>query len=188
MGLRYGFMLKLLIPAILTLLGLVACGGQEDTSLYGGSATPAPSTAAPVPSVTTTAGCTETTVAQSGVDSFNDTVNLVNGPDGLQYGDFRVGIGPMPAQGQKVVVNYTGWLTNGTMFDSSRQLSRQPFAFNVGEKQVITGWDLGVASMRVGGKRRLIVPPQLGYGAAGYPPTIPGNATLIFDVELLAVC
>ncbi len=103
---------------------------------------------------------------------------------GLRYIDERVGDGDAPQSGQTVIVNYTGWLTNGTKFDSSVDRG-QPFTFTLGQGQVIRGWDEAVASMKVGGKRRLIIPSDLGYGQRGAPPTIPPNATLIFDVELL---
>lgn len=104
---------------------------------------------------------------------------------GLGYIDEQVGDGASPQRGQQVTVQYTGWLTDGKKFDSSRDSGR-PFAFPLGTGYVIPGWDEGVASMKVGGKRRLIVPPDLGYGPKGYPPVIPPNSTLIFDVELLA--
>jgi FKBP-type peptidyl-prolyl cis-trans isomerase len=83
-------------------------------------------------------------------------------------------------------VHYTGWLVDGTKFDSSIDAG-SPFTFTIGAGRVIRGWEEGVAGMRVGGTRKLIIPPQLGYGAQGYPPVIPENATLIFDVELLAI-
>jgi FKBP-type peptidyl-prolyl cis-trans isomerase len=102
---------------------------------------------------------------------------------GLQYIDEQVGEGASIQSGQNVQVHYTGWLTNGTKFDSSRDRG-EPFAFPVGGGRVIRGWDEGVASMKIGGKRRLIVPPDLGYGARGIGP-IPPNSTLIFDVEAL---
>jgi peptidylprolyl isomerase len=105
---------------------------------------------------------------------------------GLQFIDVEVGSGDSPQTGQTVVVNYTGWLADGTKFDSSLD-SGQPFSFTIGIGKVIKGWDEGVASMKLGGKRRLIIPPDLGYGANGYPPIIPGNAQLIFDVELLEI-
>lgn len=104
----------------------------------------------------------------------------------LQITDQVVGTGAEAASGQKVTVHYDGYLTNGTMFDSSRQRGT-PFSFNLGSGQVIQGWDQGVAGMKVGGKRRLIIPPDLGYGAQGAGAAIPPNATLIFDVELLQV-
>jgi peptidylprolyl isomerase len=105
---------------------------------------------------------------------------------GLKYIDIEVGTGDSPQTGQTVSVHYTGWLTDGTKFDSSVDRG-QPFSFVIGTGQVIEGWDEGVATMKVGGKRRLIIPPELGYGASGYPPVIPGNAELIFDVELLEI-
>src|SRR5215467_3828749 len=107
-------------------------------------------------------------------------------PSGLQYWDTKVGNGPVAQSGQKVKVHYTGWLTNGKKFDSSVDRG-QPFEFMLGAGQVIKGWDQGVAGMKVGGKRQLKIPPDLGYGAAGAGGVIPPNAILIFDVELLGV-
>ena len=105
---------------------------------------------------------------------------------GLKYIDEVVGTGVSPTSGQNVTVHYTGTLENGTKFDSSVDKG-QPYPFRIGTGGVIKGWDEGVMTMKVGGKRRLIVPAKLGYGAAGRPPTIPPNATLIFEVELLSV-
>lgn len=105
---------------------------------------------------------------------------------GLQYQDLVVGTGPQPQREQTVTVDYTGWLPNGTKFDSSID-RRQPFQFRLGTGHVIKGWDEGIATMKVGGKRKLVIPPQLSYGKQGIPGTIPKNATLIFDVELLGV-
>ena len=105
---------------------------------------------------------------------------------GLQYWDIKVGTGAVAKAGQKVSVHYTGWLTNGKKFDSSVDRN-EPFEFPIGQHKVIAGWDEGVATMKVGGKRTLIIPPDLGYGARGAGGVIPPNATLIFDVELLAV-
>ncbi len=107
-------------------------------------------------------------------------------PSGLQYIEVVPGTGDEARSGQRVSVHYTGWLTDGTKFDSSRD-SGQPFTFQLGNGDVIKGWDLGVAGMRVGGQRRLIIPPDLGYGVRGAAGVIPPNATLIFDVELLGV-
>ena len=105
---------------------------------------------------------------------------------GLKYVDLVEGEGDVAAAGQRVTVHYTGWLTNGDKFDSSLDRN-QPFAFNLGQGQVIRGWDEGVVGMKVGGKRKLTIPPQLGYGAAGAGGVIPANATLVFEVELLEV-
>ena len=111
-------------------------------------------------------------------------------PSGLKIIDVKVGTGPMPRPGQTCVMNYTGWLyengVKGKKFDSSLDRN-EPFEFKIGARQVIAGWDEGVATMKVGGKRTLIIPPDLGYGARGAGGVIPPNATLIFDVELLGV-
>ncbi len=105
---------------------------------------------------------------------------------GLQYIDMKVGTGIQPAAGNKVTVHYTGYLMNGEKFDSSMD-RRQPFSFVIGYGQVIKGWDEGVASMRVGGKRKLVIPAELAYGKRGIGSIIPPNAQLVFDVELLEV-
>ncbi len=108
-------------------------------------------------------------------------------PDGLKYTDLVLGKGALPKTGQTVKVHYVGTLTSGKKFDSSRDRG-QPFSFAIGEGQVIPGWDEGVATMRVGGRRKLVIPPKLGYGEAGAGGgTIPPNATLVFDIELLGV-
>jgi FKBP-type peptidyl-prolyl cis-trans isomerase FkpA len=105
---------------------------------------------------------------------------------GLKYIDMEVGNGASPHMGQKVIVHYSGYLKNGTKFDSSVDRD-EALAFTIGTGKVIKGWDEGVMSMKAGGKRKLIIPPQLGYGANGSPPVIPPNAELIFDMELLEV-
>ncbi len=116
--------------------------------------------------------------------------SLVTMPSGVRYRDAVVGDGPTPAAGQRVSVHYTGWLDDqgrpGRKFDSSRDRGA-PFGFTLGRGEVISGWDLGVATMQVGGRRTLVLPPEHGYGARGAGGAIPPNATLIFDVELLGV-
>ena len=107
-------------------------------------------------------------------------------PDGLKYTDDQVGTGTEAQAGKTVSVHYTGWLLDGTKFDSSKD-HNQPFSFPLGRGQVIKGWDEGVAGMKVGGKRTLVIPPDLGYGARGAGGVIPPNATLKFEVELLDV-
>ena len=104
----------------------------------------------------------------------------------LEIVDEVVGTGAEAKKGDSVTVDYTGWLTDGTKFDSSKDRN-QPFAFNLGAGQVIAGWDQGVAGMKVGGKRKLTIPSELGYGARGAGGVIPPNATLVFEVELLKV-
>ena len=116
--------------------------------------------------------------------------NIVTMPDGLKIIDVKPGTGASPKTGQTCVMHYTGWLyengVKGKKFDSSVDRN-EPFEFPIGQKRVIAGWDEGVATMNVGGKRTLIIPPELGYGARGAGGVIPPNATLMFDVELLDV-
>ena len=106
--------------------------------------------------------------------------------DSLLIEDEVVGTGPAAKSGDSVTVNYTGWLTDGTKFDSSLDRN-EPFTFTLGAQEVIAGWDQGVAGMKVGGKRKLTIPPDLGYGARGAGGLIPPNATLVFEVELLTI-
>lgn len=119
-------------------------------------------------------------------DNSAENQNIVTTPSGLQYVDIVEGTGATPQTGQTVTVHYTGTLENGRKFDSSRDRN-QPFEFPIGRGRVIKGWDEGLSTMKVGGQRRLIIPPELGYGSRGAGGVIPGNATLIFDVELLGV-
>ena len=130
-----------------------------------------------------------------GVDDFHAGSGLKpqTYPDGLQYIDLKVGTGAIARTGDSVNVQYTGWLSDGTLFDSSRKAGRSPFSLVIGQGHVISGWDEGVPGMAVGGQRKLIIPPDLGYGAQGQtdPNTgatiIPPNATLVFEIELLSV-
>jgi peptidylprolyl isomerase len=111
---------------------------------------------------------------------------LVKESDGLEYVDLKIGKGEMPKSGQTVTVNYTGKLTNGTVFDASSKHGGT-FDFVIGEGHVIKGWDEGVATMRPGGSRKLIIPPELGYGAQGAGGVIPPNATLVFLIDLIKI-
>ena len=115
-----------------------------------------------------------------------DTTAMTKTPSGLRYQDLTPGQGAEATADRTVSVHYTGWLPNGEKFDSSRDRD-QPFSFTLGAGQVIAGWDEGVAGMKVGGRRKLVIPADLGYGTAGAPPAIPPGATLVFDVELLDV-
>jgi len=133
------------------------------------------------------AGAAATVAFESAMAQTGKTMTTSSG---LQITDIKVGTGATPKTGQTCVMHYTGWLyqdgARGKKFDSSVDRG-EPFEFPIGQKKVIAGWDEGVASMKVGGKRTLIIPPALGYGARGAGGLIPPNATLIFDVELLAV-
>jgi len=138
---------------------------------------------------------TETLVAQGSADDLledpmaaeaNAEENVVTTGSGLQYVVIAEGDGAQPQAGQTVFVHYVGTLEDGTKFDSSRDRGR-PFNFTIGRGQVIKGWDEGVGDMKVGDRRKLIIPPELGYGARGAGGVIPPNATLIFDVELLRI-
>jgi peptidylprolyl isomerase len=126
--------------------------------------------------------------APASSDNFAQTVSLTTTADGLRYGDITAGTGAMPQKGQKITVQYTGWLSTGCQFDTSRQAGRAAFSFVIGATppNVIPGWEEGLLTMRVGGRRRLVIPPLLGYGATGQGQ-IPGGSTLVFDVELLSI-
>jgi FKBP-type peptidyl-prolyl cis-trans isomerase FkpA len=130
-----------------------------------------------------------------GADDFNAGAGLpvITLPDGLKYIDLTVGTGTAAKTGDNISVQYTGWLaSNGRMFDSSRQPGRSPFSLQIGRGQVIPGWDEGIPGMKVGGKRKLIIPSALAYGTQGQSDQttgaviIPPNATLVFEVELLS--
>ena len=172
--------LQCLLSAALV-LGLAGCAGQSKSTSSNApestkSSTTATSTTTTTP--TTTTGTTGGTDATAGKE--------ITMPSGLKYVDMKVGDGTLAEPGMTAQVHYTGWLTDGTKFDSSVDRG-QPFSFKLGAGQVIRGWDEGVKGMRVGGKRKLTIPPDLGYGAAGAGGVIPPNATLVFDVELLGV-
>ncbi len=124
----------------------------------------------------------------AGADDFNAGAGLtaVTLPDGLKYIDLVPGTGKQPSKGDSITVHYTGWTTDGKKFDSSRDRG-EPATFEIGVGKVIGGWDEAVITIKTGGKRKLIIPPALGYGVKGQPPTIPANATLVFVVEMISV-
>jgi len=135
-----------------------------------------------------TALCSVSTMAgqePAGAKGKTAAAKTVTTASGLKYTDVKVGSGASPVKGKMVKVHYTGTLENGKKFDSS--VGKEPFTFAIGVGQVIAGWDEGVMGMKVGGKRKLIIPSKLGYGARGAGSDIPPNATLLFDVELLDV-
>src|SRR5580700_1262770 len=131
-----------------------------------------------------TAPAKKAPTAKPAVGPTNVTGEPTKTASGLEYWDIKVGTGAVAQTGQHVKVDYTGWLTNGKKFDSSVGTGK-PFDFMLGASQVIKGWDEGVVGMKVGGKRQLRIPPDLAYGAKGYPGAIPPDATLIFDVQLV---
>jgi len=154
---------------------------SSSTTTSAGAMTTPPST--PAASAPATTPSTSTTASIPGAPG---TGNVHKLPSGLQYDDLVVGSGKMAEAGMNVSVHYTGWLTDGTKFDSSVDRG-QPFVFQLGSGQVIKGWDEGVKGMRIGGKRKLTIPPDMGYGDRGAGGVIPPGATLVFDVELLDV-
>ncbi len=168
MNARPGF----LLVAPVALLALVACSKVAEPD------PPAKVDPAAKPSTTVVAAGSSAPAKAVPLDSTK--------PGTLEKVDMKVGTGAEAVNGKKVKVHYTGTLTNGTKFDSSLD-SGKPFSFTLGMGEVIRGWDIGVAGMKVGGKRKLTIPYHLAYGEAGSPPTIPPKATLLFDVELLGV-
>jgi peptidylprolyl isomerase len=142
----------------------------------------APAAQAPEPAAAPVAQASKPEPAAKPAQSALQTMTTSSG---LKYQDLVVGNGPLPKAGRRVRVHYTGWLTNGKKFDSSLDRN-EPFEFTLGRGEVIPGWDEGVATMHVGGKRKLTIPPGLAYGSTGAGGVIPPNATLVFEVELLA--
>jgi peptidylprolyl isomerase len=166
--------LRTLSAAVCLALSLAACSNQP-ASTDASHSTTEPATS-PTPAASQGAQ----------MDTFSMPANLQSSPSGLQYTIDQPGTGAQPQPGQTVSVHYTGYLTNGEKFDSSRDRGA-PLEFPVGQGRVIKGWDEGIAAMRVGEKRTLVIPPALGYGARGAGRLIPPNATLVFKVELVGV-
>lgn len=180
--------LGVMLACVLVLL-VSQLTGSRSTAIAGGLSQSSAS-----PTTTEQVQAAQTLIAANPTEPTKDTTmtatpsgdgDLVTTPSGLQYEDLVEGNGAEPKTGQTVTVHYTGTLVDGTKFDSSRDRNR-PFEFQIGTGQVIKGWDEGVGSMKVGGRRKLVIPPNLGYGARGIGP-IPPNSTLLFDVELLKV-
>ncbi len=153
----------------------------QDTGTTSSAANPA--TVASAPSTTTTTTTTTSATAPKSSAKVISTKTI----DGMKIDVTKEGTGPAIANGQTAVMLYTGKLTDGSVFDSTASRNNQPFTFTLGAGQVIKGWDEGILGMKVGEERTLTIPPELGYGAAGYPPVIPQNATLVFDVTLVGI-
>jgi FKBP-type peptidyl-prolyl cis-trans isomerase FkpA len=165
----------------------VACGVAIAALACGGEAADEAATAGEEPAAQAAPAVSGAEVAREYAPDLQvDLARMTRTPSGLYIQDLQAGSGSEATAGREVVVHYTGWLPDGQKFDSSVDRA-EPFSFVLGGGNVIAGWDEGVAGMKVGGRRRLVIPPDLGYGASGAGGTIPPNATLVFDVELLEV-
>jgi FKBP-type peptidyl-prolyl cis-trans isomerase len=171
----------------LLVLALGACGGTVTEGTVTDQGTTPPEATSP-PNVTCPSGADSTVTDAGKTDDFHaNPGQMTTTADGLQYSDLVVGNGPVVADGTCVTVQYTGWLADGTKFDSSRD-RQGGFQLAAGSRgQVITGWKEGIPGMKLGGRRRLVIPPALGYGPNGQPPRIPANSTLTFDVEVVRI-
>jgi FKBP-type peptidyl-prolyl cis-trans isomerase len=178
-------------PWLLVAVLLVNLGCRQSESKSSSSASGETQTSTSISGSGPGSGASATGATGSGMSATAKSDAAPVGPvvttaSGLQYQDIVVGTGAEATSGSTVSVHYTGWLTDGTQFDTSRDRG-QPIQFQIGTQYIIQGWNEGVAGMKVGGKRKLTIPPSLGYGEGGRPPVIPPNATLKFDIELLAV-
>jgi FKBP-type peptidyl-prolyl cis-trans isomerase FkpA len=165
------------IPAAMLILALAGCQNEKAST---------PSTSSTPETTTDTASGAAPAMTEESPAAPAPAADEVSLPGGLKVQDIVVGTGEEAKDGMPVSVDYTGWLTDGTKFDSSLDRG-QPYRFTLGRGAVIKGWDQGVKGMRVGGKRRLTIPPNLAYGEKGFSSLIPPNATLVFEVQLVGV-
>lgn len=171
--------LGVMFAAVLVLV-IAQFTGSTSAAIASDSASATPAV------VASTSNTTTTNTMSDALTASNPGGETVTTPSGLKYKEIKVGTGALPTAGQTVFVHYVGTLENGTKFDSSRDRN-SPFSFKLGVGQVIKGWDEGLSTMKVGGRRQLTIPAELGYGSRGAGGVIPPNSVLIFDVELLSV-